>query len=199
MKITSLATALLAILLLAACANTSTRPLAGLYDLGPLPAQAALTALPPLSVADVSAPVALDGPRMIYRLAYANSQQLHPYADSRWSMAPAEMLGQRLKARLAAAGGVVAAAADGAAGLPLLRVELNEFSQTFEAPNASTAQVSARATLFSGRLLLAQKSFLRQLPAPSADAAGAARALADASDLLITDLMQWLTTVPLKK
>lgn len=199
MKKYLLAVPLLASLLLAACASSTPAAPAAWYDFGPLPAQAVLPGLPPLSLAEIGAPAWLDGTGMMYRLAYANPQQPRPYAASRWNMPPAQLLAQRLKTRLAAAGGVVTAAADGALNLPLLRIELDDFSQDFAAPGASTAQVSVRATWFDGRLLLAQKSFTREVPAPSADAPGGARALADASDLLITDLMQWLTTLPRKK
>jgi cholesterol transport system auxiliary component len=188
-----------AALLLGACASNPAAPAGTLYDFGPPPAQAAALSLPALSLAEISGPPGLDRPDMMYRLAYANPQQPRPYADSRWSMTPAQLLEQRLKMRIAAAGGVVTAATNNALNLPLLRIELDDFSQDFEAPAVSNVQIRVRATLFSGRLLLAQKSFARQLPAPSADAAGGAQALAAASDLLIDDLLQWLSAVPLKK
>ena len=186
-------------LLLAACASPPPAASA-VYDLGPLPASnAAATALAPLALAAVGARAALGGTEMIYRLAYANDQQLHPYANSRWSMAPPELFGQRLRARLAATGTVAANAADTSRDLPLLRVELEDFSQDFSAPAASGAHVTVRATLFAGRRPLAQHSVSRQAPAPSADAAGGARALAAASDLAIDDLLQWLATAAPKK
>jgi cholesterol transport system auxiliary component len=190
---------LLCCLLLSACATNPSQPGTAVYDFGPLPTQPRISTLPPLSLAEITAPAWLDSPNMVYRLSYANRQQARPYTDSHWSMPPAELLTQRLKARIAAAGGIVASLSDSALTLPLLRIELDDFSHDFETPGASTVQVAARATLFSGRTLLAQTSLRRQLPAPSPDAAGSARALADASDLLITDLLQWLTTVAPKK
>ncbi|MGB7481173.1 MAG: ABC-type transport auxiliary lipoprotein family protein, partial [Burkholderiaceae bacterium] len=143
--------AALVALLLAACASTPPPIINAVYDLGPLPTRAAdaspaVPALPPLALAAVTAPAALGGSEMIYRLAYANDQQLHPYAGSRWSMTPPELFGQRLRARLAAAGGIAANAADTSRDLPLLRVELDDFGQDFSAPATSTARVVARAT-----------------------------------------------------
>lgn len=194
---------LLSGLLLAGCASPPSTHPAAVYDLGALPggasAQPTLPGLPALSLAEISAPAWLDNTGMVYRLTYANGQQPRPYADSHWNMPPAQLLEQRLKSRLTAAGGMLANASDNALNLPLLRIELDDFSQQFETPAASTVSVRARATVFDRRALLAQKSFERQLPAPSADAAGAARALAQASELLIGDLMQWLTQLPLKK
>lgn len=188
----------LACLALAGCATRSEPP--ALYDLGPLRATSALPfALPPISVAEVNAPAWLDSPAMFFRLSYANDQQPRPYASSRWAMPPAQLFGQRVKARLAQAGGVVLSATDGAANAALLRIETDEFMQRFDRPGHSVAHVSARASVFNGRALLAQKTFDRQAPAPSADAPGGARALADASDAVISDMMTWLATLPLKK
>lgn len=203
MKKTLSAALLLAALLLTGCAGTPATQSAVAYDFGALPsgaaAQPALPHLPTLSLAEISAPAWLDNTGMVYRLAYANGQQARPYADSRWSMTPAQLLEQRLKARLTAAGGMLANASDNALNLPLLRIDLDDFSQQFSTPAASTVSVRARATVFDHRVLLAQKNFERQLPAPSADAAGGARALAQASDLLIGDLLQWLAQLPIKK
>ena len=137
---------------------------------------------------------------MIYfRLAYANEQQPRPYASSRWAMPPAQLFGQRLKSRLAQAGGVVLAAADGAINVPLLRVEADDFTQIFSSPAQSGAHIALRASVFDGRALVAQKSFMHQAPAPSPDAAGGAKAMVAASDAVITDMMGWLASLTLKK
>jgi cholesterol transport system auxiliary component len=53
--------------------------------------------------------------------------------------------------------------------------------------------------VLNGRRLLAQKTFTRQAPAPTADASGGARALADASEAVIADMVTWLAGLPLKK
>ena len=163
------------------------------YDFGPLPANAAVArTLPPISIADINAPAWLDSPLMFYRLSYANQQQTRPYAGSRWSMPPSQLFGQRLKARIAQAGGVVLAAGDGALNMPVLRIDTDDMIQNFDSSSHSTAQLSMRVSLFSGRSLLAQKTFGRQIAATSADAAGGAAAMAAASDALIGDIIDWL-------
>ena len=184
-------------------AGTAKTELFSLYDFGPTQAAAsgapATAKLPPISVAEVQSPAWLDSPLIYFRLAYANEQQPRAYAGSRWAMPPAQLFGQRLKSRLAQAGNVVLSATDGAANVPLLRIEADDFTQSFDSLTQSNAQVALRASVFSGRSLLAQKSFIRRAPAPSADAAGGARALAIASDAVIADMMSWLATVPFKK
>lgn len=184
------------LLLLAGCA-TPPAPQA-LYDLGPLPATGNVAIpLPALSIATASSSPFLDSPRMVYRLTYANSQQPQQFAGSRWTMAPAQLIEQRLKARLGQAGSAVLAGADGALNVPLMRVDVDDFVQVFATPTSSTGQATLRVAVFNGRLLLAQKSFMKQRPAASADAAGGARALADASDALITDVIGWLRSLNL--
>jgi len=190
---------LAAIVLVAGCASRPETPTQ--YDLGRLPAVAATatSALPPISVADVNAPAWLDNNMMFFRLAYANEQQPRPYANSRWTMPPAQLFQQRLKSRLAQAGGTVLAMSDAALNVPLLRIDLDDFTQTFDTPDRSQATLQVRASLFNGRQLLAQKSFSSQAPTPSADAAGAARAFVAANDAVIDNLMNWLATVAPKK
>ena len=83
------------------------------------------------------------------------------------------------------------------ASLPvLLRVELEEFSQLFESPSASTGLLRLRATAMQaspqGEKLLGQRSFIAQRPAPSADAAGGVRALTAAADAVVDEVDQWL-------
>jgi cholesterol transport system auxiliary component len=81
----------------------------------------------------------------------------------------------------------------------LLRLELQEFTQLFPSPTASTGRVRLRATLMEstplGDSLLAQRSFSVQRPAPTADAPGGVRALAAATDALAQELEAWLDTV----
>ncbi len=172
--------------------------LPSLYDFGPLHTPAdtkAATSLPPLGVAEVNTPAWLDSPMMYYRLSYANVQQPRPYAGSRWVMPPGQLFGQRLKARIAQAGGVVLGATDGAANVPVLHIDADEFAQSFDSPTQSKATLSLRASLFNGRSLVAQKTFTQQAPAPSADAAGGARALSAAADAAIADMMNWLAAL----
>lgn len=171
------------------------------YDFGSLhalPAGTAVSSLPPLSVADANAPAWLDSTRMVYRLAYANDQQMRSYANSRWAMPPARLFDQRLKARIAQSGGAVLSLTDGAANLPLVRIDLEDFTQVFDSASASSAQVAVRVSVLRGRSLLAQKTFARQAAAPTPDAVGGVVALAAASDAVIADVMSWLAGQPLK-
>ncbi|WP_211442497.1 ABC-type transport auxiliary lipoprotein family protein [Collimonas humicola] len=199
MTIPRILSALAALALVAACASKVDAPTQ--YDLGLLPSAAASAApaLSAISVADVNTPAWLDNNMMFFRLAYANEQQPRPYASSRWTMPPAQLFQQRLKARMAQAGGAVLAMSDAALNVPLLRIDMDDFTQTFDTPSHSVALLQVRASLFNGRVLLAQKSFSSRAEAPSADAAGAARAFVSANDAVIGDMMAWLATVAPKR
>jgi cholesterol transport system auxiliary component len=80
-----------------------------------------------------------------------------------------------------------------------LHLDLDEFSQLFETADRSSGLVRLRATLGQGgegaERLLAQRSFVVQRPASSADAAGGVRALTQATDALIAEIDQWLQQV----
>lgn len=188
--------------LFAGCAFTEAPTPRQSFDLGP--ADAAKTAptavqLPALSVAHIDAPSWLDSTRIFYRLAYVNDQQPRAYATSRWNTPPAQLFEQRLKSRLGQAGGMVLSASAGAMRLPVLHIEVDEFTQVFESPSQSAAHVTVRAAVVHNRILIAQQTFTKQLPAPTADAEGGVRALADASDAVIADMMKWLAQTQLKK
>lgn len=187
-------------ILLAGCAVTRTEaPI--LYDLGAPGARTAnrtLPALPPISIAEVNVPAWLDSTMIFYRLEYANGQQPRPYAQARWTMTPAQLLSLHLKSRISRSGGVVLSAADGASGVPMLRLEADDFTQYFDSPGQSNGKVSLRASVFRGRMLLAQKTFHAQAPAPSGDAAGGANALAAATDTAVADVIAWMSTLELK-
>ncbi|GAB3541081.1 ABC-type transport auxiliary lipoprotein family protein [Noviherbaspirillum agri] len=190
----------IAVLLAAGCAGGKSNP-ATLYDLGPVSTQrenVTIPALPPVAVAEIQGPGWLDSTLMFYRLNYSSTQQPRPYAHARWTMPPAQLLLQRLNARIAQAGGVAVAASHGATNVPVLRVEADEFTQHFDAPGSSNAKIALRASVYKGRTLVAHKSFARQVAAPSADAEGGVKALAIASDAAITDLLMWLGTLDVK-
>jgi cholesterol transport system auxiliary component len=189
--------ALTALLMLGACASKAPSP--AIYDFGPLPAiQAPLPAAgtPALVVSDVSGPASLDSNRMVYRLLYADAQQARPYAHNNWSVTPLQLLSQRLKGRIAQSGVKVLATTDAAVGLPLLRLEADDFSQHFDSATHSTGQVSLRASLFRNHKLIDQRTFTRSTDAPSADAAGGARALAASTDAIAADIVAWLNALP---
>ena len=81
----------------------------------------------------------------------------------------------------------------------VLHLELDEFSQLFETAERSSGLVRLRATLGQGgqgsQRLVAQRSFIVQRPAASADAAGGVRALTEATDAVIAEIAQWLQQV----
>jgi len=187
-------------LLLAACSlqrpHLST---SSLFDLGPLRSGGPALPAVRVSVAEVNPAAWLDNNAMFYRLLYVNDQQPRAYSQNRWVMPPAQLFGQRLKARIAAAGGVAAAASDAPENLSQLRIEADEFTHVFDAPDKSRGQVAMRVSVYNGRMLIAQKSFLSQAAAPSHDASGGAKALAAASDIVINDMIAWLATLPLKR
>ena len=188
--------------LLGGCALPDKPTRALTYDFGPgalsLAPGARTASLPPLVVSEVEASAALDSTAVLYRLAYADVQALRPYAQARWSMPPAQLLRQRLREQLGQ-GRVVLSSAEGS--LPganpwQLRVELEEFSQLFEAPYTSAGLVRLRATVVQttplGEKLVGQRLVIVQRAAPSADAPGGVRALAAASDAAVLELEQWL-------
>lgn len=191
------------------CAGTKSTDIVS-YDLGSLGATPGLImgtsysavvapATAPITVADVTSAAWLDNQSMQYRLSYTNDQQPRPYATSRWSMPPPQLLTQRIKARLAQSGRVVLSGADGAINIPTLRVEVEDFSQRFTGFAESSVKVALRASVFNGRLLVAQKQFEREQPAPTPDAAGGASGLASATDGVISDMTTWLASLSVKK
>jgi hypothetical protein len=80
-----------------------------------------------------------------------------------------------------------------------LRLELEEFSQLFDAPDTSNGVLRLRATLSqrgaSGEALLAQRSFIARQSASTADASGGVRALTAATDQVVKDIEAWLAQV----
>jgi len=184
---------------LAGCASKGPQPTS--YDFGPLGAPLlANVALPhpAMVVADVTGPVVLDTQRMHYRLMYADARQSRPYAFNSWSATPMQLLNHRLKARFAQAGMKVVSGSDAAGGLPVLRLEVDEFSQNFSSPAASKGTITVRASLFRNHKLVEQQIMTRTSEAPTADAAGGAQALAQCSDAIASDVLQWLLTLPMK-
>jgi cholesterol transport system auxiliary component len=166
------------------------------YDFGNLPAPAgAATAIKltrPLLVFDVAAPAWLDTAEVHYRLAYVDATRPRAYANSRWVMPLSQLLSQRLRQQLAASSSAgVLMPADGLRAPHSLRVEIEEFTQVFDAPARSRAVLRARATLLGNRGLVAQRSFSLERPAATADAEGGVRALRDVADELIVQLIDW--------
>jgi len=201
--------ALLATLLSAGCGALPDKPTrATLYDFGPepvsvAPARTGTPALQPLALADIEANTRLDGTQMLYRLGYADANEVRPYGQSRWSQAPAQLFRQRLREALAATRPVLgpeesATMARAEGRVPdTLRVTLEEFSHLFESPSTSVGLIRVNVTLIrtapGGDRVLAQRSFTAQRPAPSNDAPGGVKALAAASDAVVADIVAWVS------
>ena len=211
LDVTFAASALVLAALLSGCGSLPDRPArATLYDFGPLltaPAPAPVDAapLPTLSLAEIEASARLEGTQILYRLSYADANELRPYGQSRWSVAPNQLVYQRLRDALAQRRTVLnreesATMARTAGRVPrTLRVSLDEFSHYFESPTQSAGLVRLRATLIQsaagGDSVLAQRSFMVQRPAPSTDAPGGVKALVSASDAAIAEVVAWVDQV----
>ena len=128
-----------------------------------------------------------------YRLAYQDEARPQPYALSRWVMPPAALLGQRLRAAIARASkAAVFTPADAVRLDYTLRLELDEFSQIFDAADRSRAVVRLRASLIRNRSIVAQQSFNIERAAATPNAEGGVRALVAASDAAASNLIDWL-------
>ncbi|NPT44774.1 ABC transporter [Paraburkholderia sp. 1N] len=160
------------------------------YDFGPPNPAASAGTLPAVKVLDVSASDNLESDKLIYRLSYADAQQTASYANSHWTMAPSQLLTQRLRGALSSRGTVLTGA-DGVRA-PVLKVDLSEFEQVFDSQSESHAAVTARATLTQSGKVISQRTFIARAPSSSADAAGGAQALAAASDDLVAQISAWL-------
>ena len=188
--------AALAFTLMSACSTPQPPPTKAVYDFGLAPASAAgtgdarTTPAAALLLAEVQAPMALNATAVQYRLSYENEQELRPYALARWSMAPAQLVHQRLKLALNVRGPVLAEGQ----GSPshALKIELEEFVQVFDQPHSSQGRISLRATLLNGSQLVDQIRVQATAPAPSNDAAGGVRALTQATDAAALQLVTWL-------
>jgi cholesterol transport system auxiliary component len=146
-----------------------------------------------LIVAAVSAPAWMDNAGIHYRLAYRDATRPEAYARSRWVMPPAALLGQRLRASIARAStAAVFTPADGVRADYTLRLELEEFSQVFDAADRSRAVVRLRASLIRNRGVVAQQGFSLERAAATPDAEGGVRALIAASDEAGERLIDWL-------
>ncbi|CAJ0779100.1 hypothetical protein LMG19083_00495 [Ralstonia psammae] len=185
---------LMVLSLLAACSSAPVAP-AAQYDFGLAPAASAGARLPTaLRVADVAGPGWMDGNAIYYRLAYAQSQRTDAYANSRWVESPVSLFDARLRNAAAARGHVIGYPTP---DVPSLRVELVDFSQVFDRPEASRGVVRLRATVSRARDVIDQRVVQADVPAPSPDAAGGVTALTQASDKAIGEVLDWVAGLPL--
>lgn len=183
------------VVLLSACAVPERAPAPAQYDFG-LPAAevAAPTTEPrPALAVRVQAGAALESPAMLYRLAYADAQQLRAYSRARWTMAPAELVQQRLREGL---GRQYAVLRPGEVAPRVLQLDLEEFSQVFEAADRSHGLLQLRVTVWqvspAGERMLGQRTLQVRQPAATADAGGGVVALRSATDTALDELQRWL-------
>ena len=180
-------------LLMSACLTTGKRgneavPLT--YDLGltetKKPASPVLTA----TTLEVRAPLWLDTMGIDYRLLYAEPARLREYARSRWVGPPSQLLQQRLAART----GLLLPGQAG--GRCLLRLELLEFAQWFDHPQASRVVMHGRLQwLDRQRAILAEREVRLEQAAETPDARGAVKGLAAVVEQLALELPSWLVEV----
>jgi len=203
---------LLAFLALAGCSTALQQVRPSVYDFGPGALSTPTTPTTvandkpapstPLIIGEINATAALDSTAVQYRMAYTDALQLKPYSKARWSMAPADLIRQRLREQLGQSRTLLNPGEGGQSGLSApntLRVDLEEFSQLFESPDKSIGLLRMRVTLIqtqaNGATRAAQRSIIVQRPAPSADAAGGVRALTDATDAAMQEVDDWLRGV----
>jgi cholesterol transport system auxiliary component len=189
-----IATSMLAAMLVSCAFERASSLVPTSYDLGPPPvypksnpAIRGTVLIPP-----VRAPAWLDETDIVYRLLYEDSSRPQPYTMSRWAAEPASLLTDRLRGRFAAASDGVVTPGYSASSDYTLRVELDDFSQRFDAPGKGRGTLRARASLLStrDRKLLAQRDFdVERESAPNAP--GAVKALSEATSAFLEELVSW--------
>jgi cholesterol transport system auxiliary component len=200
---TKIALLILSVYLLAGCVafNKSQSPIS-VYDFGmhlaqpskPTP-QPSLQHRKSLLITDATAPSWLDNNAIHYRLLYHNPTQSYTYASSRWIAAPATLLTQQIRNRIVASTNEQVIKDNSTAKADYaLHIELEEFTQLFDAADTSHIVIGLRTSLVerNTRKLLAQKDLSITEKTPTADAAGAVFALSSASNQLINELIDWL-------
>lgn len=180
---------------LSGCATPSSPVEKTVYDFGAVVAKGSTDvskpAGSPLALADIQTAWGQSSTAMQYRLAYANEQALQPYALARWSMPPAQLVAQQVRAVVSQQRPVVALGESQTAYT--LQLSLEAFGQSFETPNASQGLVHLRTTLLKGGEFLAQRDFSASVPTSTPDAPGGVRALSIATQAVARELSTWLT------
>jgi cholesterol transport system auxiliary component len=178
---------------LAACVTSYKPPRQ--FDLGdyPAPAQQSGVLAANFIIPNVTQPSWMRSRDIFYRMDYESPARPKRYTLSQWVAPPAEMVSMRLREAVRSANiDFTLPAANGASGY-LLQTDMDEFTQVFQTATRSQCIVELRASLWraDGRIM-AQREFRLEIPAPSADASGAARCLATAVDQEDGDIVQWL-------
>jgi cholesterol transport system auxiliary component len=129
----------------------------------------------------------LETSAMRYRLDYADPTRVREYAHSRWAGTPAEILGQYLKSHLNQYPSDKRGAASKRCRYDL---ELLRFEQVFTSVETSHGLIVARARLKLGADAPDESNLELTVPAPTPDASGGVKALAQAADRLAQELRQ---------
>lgn len=179
--------------------TTTTAPTARLFDLGVpnQPHAEMLSTTQPSSntaikFATIESSPIFSSEAMWYRLTHKNSQELRSFSESKWSMQPAQLIQENTHRFLMRQGYIVANNSDGVKDLPILKLNLDEFSQHFSSETSSSAVLHIRASLIHKQTLLAQKQFHIHKPSSTANAYGGAQAMQLAQDQFMQELQLWL-------
>lgn len=144
----------------------------------------------PLLLAPMTASALLNDTTVIWRVG--ESGQPQGFTTYRWVAPPAQLVTQRLMARLSLQGAVLEQGIGGDA--PQLRLNLQSFEQLFTLDGKSSQGVLImQAVLLRNNRVVAQKLLDIKVPATSQDAAGGAQALRLATDQAAEQVAQWLT------
>lgn len=158
-----------------------------IYDLGLIATQSTEKSQRAKPVAiEVRAPLWFDSMGIEYRLAYVDKARLREYGRARWAGPPAQLIQQRLVQQL---GFVVHG--QSRAGC-VLRLDITEFSQVFDTPNASHALLQGRLQWMDrSRTSIAVREINLLSDAPTADARGGVAALSAAIEQLTVKVRAW--------
>jgi len=158
------------------------------YDLA-VPAFPAVEPVTYPGMVVVRAPSWLSYSVMQYRFDYLQPPTRETYAESRWVAQPSEMLQRYLVIALGADQNVRAGCQ--------LRIELDEFLQTFTTPQQNDAVLMTRVDLVTtpGAPALARQRFVFRTPGGSADAAGGVKAHQQNAQKLAVDIREWLKSL----
>jgi cholesterol transport system auxiliary component len=164
------------------------------FDFGPEPQRSLPKISAVLQVPSVSAPEWLESTTIQYRLGYRDPQTVYTYSTGRWVAPPNSLLTSRLKTALGSGAGV-ASPTDAIRAGCIVRVALEDFSQTFDSQQSSHVVARARASLVAndGKALISQQVFTADRPTATADLSGAVGALGASGDALVGDISGWLT------
>jgi len=141
-----------------------------------------------LRLSEVQAPAWLNTTAMQYRLSYVEPNQRHVYAESRWAAPPAEMIEQVIARQSRVSRGRYES------GGCQLYVSLDEFIQTFDAPERSHATLNVRVVLLAPGTpqVIDRRNFQFSIPA-DANARSGVSGFVLATNKLVWGLDDWLT------